>query len=68
MHRDDTGAFISNPTNRILVISYLKDGSDFYFFHLKKKRARGFLRDGFGVLLFVFPLLEPWIKKKIGGI
>ena len=24
--------------------------------------ARGFLRDEFGVLLFVFPLLEPWIK------
>ena len=24
--------------------------------------ARGFLRDECGVLLFVFPLLEPWIK------
>ena len=29
------------------------------------KKAWGFLRDGIGVLLFVFPLFEPWIKPKV---
>ena len=27
------------------------------------KKPGAFLRDGIGVLLFVFPLLEPWINN-----